>query len=304
MKRHWLAMGLLLSAFGTAVSSQAAEIPALSTNAGDTIAFSLIKTSQVTTREAFTYDGGSFFKPFVVTHMAVLIRHGKESFLFDAGLGQHIDEQYHDMPYWARPFFRYEHPVSPARTQLDKAGYGPISRIILSHSHWDHASGLVDFPEAEVWVTPDELTFLRHATAPGNFPSEVSSPSIRWREFSFESKPYEGFSQSLDLFHDGSAVLVPLPGHTPGSVGLFVNTASGKRYFFCGDLVWNAHAFDDGGHPKAPLASRIVDNDRPETLVVVKQVARLKKNEPGLVIIPAHDSEAQASLGYFPVWVR
>lgn len=297
MKRLLPTLGLLLSA-AWAVAAE----PSIPTTPG--VAFSLIKTSHVTTREAFTYDGGSYFKSVPINHMAVLVRHGDDSFLFDTGLGKHIDEQYKDMPFWATFFFRYEHPVSPARTQLDQAGYGPISKIILSHSHWDHASGLVDFPEAEVWVTPEELAFLKQAKAPGNFPSEVASPGIHWHNYGFEKRTYEGFAQSLDIYHDGSAVLVPLPGHTPGSVGLFLTTASGKRFFFCGDLVWNASAFANGGAPKAPLASRIVDHDRPETLKVVQQVVAIKQAEPGLTIIPAHDATVQAALGYFPHWVQ
>ena len=32
----------------------------------------------------------------------------------------------------------------------------------------------------------------------------------------FEAKPYETFDESADLYKDGSVVLVPLRGHTPG----------------------------------------------------------------------------------------
>ena len=45
----------------------------------------------------------------------------------------------------------------------------------------------------------------------------------RVRELRFSDTPYEIYPQSLDLYKDGSIVLVPLPGHTPGSVGVFIN---------------------------------------------------------------------------------
>src|SRR5690606_7486503 len=128
------------------------------------------------------------------------------------------------------PFFKYDEPVVPARQQLDQAGIPPIERIILSHAHWDHASGLGDFPEAVVWAAPEELTVVAHA-APGlggSWPSQVSLKSIRWQALDFKPQPHEGFDRSIDLFADGSVVLVPMSGHTPGSIGMFVTVASGK----------------------------------------------------------------------------
>ena len=32
--------------------------------------------------------------------------------------------------------------------------------------------------------------------------------------------------------------MVPVPGHTPGSVDVFVTLPHGARYAFVGDLVW------------------------------------------------------------------
>ncbi len=51
------------------------------------------------------------------------------------------------------------------------------------------------------------------------------SASTRWRSLTFESTPFANLSSSLDMHGDGSAVLVPLPGHTPGSIGLYLRDA-------------------------------------------------------------------------------
>ncbi len=63
-----------------------------------------------------------------------------------------------------------------------------------------------------------------------------------------------GFDESLDLFGDGRLVLVPLPGHTPGSVGLFVTLDSGRRLFFSGDTSWRLEASKAHGRNSSPAA--------------------------------------------------
>jgi glyoxylase-like metal-dependent hydrolase (beta-lactamase superfamily II) len=289
-------LALLFASIGFAAA--AADVPA-------GIEFSLVKTDQTHAPEGLVWSGGSFFKSATINQVAVLVRHPQGTFLFDTGLGEQIAEQYRqDMPLWARPSFKYAEPVTPARPQLDRAGIA-VPRIILSHTHWDHASGLVDFPEAEVWVTPEERQFDQHEGLgfPGAFPSQIGAPSIRWHVYALEPRPFEGFDRSLDLFGDGSAVLVPLPGHTPGAVGLVLTLASGKQYLFCGDTVWSAQALKEV-RPKSWIASLIADHDRAQTLQAVQHLHDLMQQQPGLVVVPAHDAAVQDTLGYFPHWVR
>ena len=59
-----------------------------------------------------------------------------------------------------------------------------------------------------------------------------------FQEYAFDQAPYLGFDQSHDLYRDGSIVIVPTPGHTPGSVAIFLTLPGGARYAFVGDLVW------------------------------------------------------------------
>jgi len=51
------------------------------------------------------------------------------------------------------------------------------------------------------------------------------------------ARAYMGLTQSRDLYGDGSIVIVPAPGHTPGSVVVFVTLPGGARYAFVGDLA-------------------------------------------------------------------
>jgi glyoxylase-like metal-dependent hydrolase (beta-lactamase superfamily II) len=131
----------------------------------------------------------------------------------------------------------------------------------------------------------------------------VGDPSIHWKTIAFQPKPYRGYPESLDLYGDGTVVLVPQYGHTPGSVGMFLTTSSGRRFFFCGDTVWSAAAIP-ASRQKFWLARSIADRDAPATLAQIERMTALQKADPGLIIVPAHDSRVQAKLGYFPTWVE
>lgn len=78
--------------------------------------------------------------------------------------------------------FSYEN-VNPAAKQLEEQGIKPDNQvtvlqfslihfktIILSHLHWDHASGLCDFPNATVITQEVEFT---HACNHGKRPAFV-----------------------------------------------------------------------------------------------------------------------------------
>lgn len=231
----------------------------------------------------------------------MLIEHHAATLLFDTGLGRDIDAQFRaDMPWWAAPLFAYQ-KVVPARDQLDAAGIR-VDRILLSHAHWDHASGLVDFPEVPVWAPYEEIAFSRIATPPAAFPSQFRH-GVRWRPYSFDPRPFMGFDESLDLFGDGRLVLVPLPGHTPGSVGLFVTLDSGRRLFFSGDTSWRLEGVE-GPRQKFFAGRALVDRDPARTLAQLAKIRLLLRSDPRLSVIPAHDARVQAALGYFPHWLE
>ncbi len=270
------------------------------------VGFAIIKTSQVAVTQALLVPGASLTKRVDSNFSAFLIKHHDDYLLFDTGMGKQIDAQYEqDMPVLWRPFFKYDKPVVSARAQLDQAGMPPIQRVILSHSHWDHAGGVLDFPEARVGVAAGELALLHTpSTGPGGtWQSQISAASIQWETLAWQPVPFKGYPQSLDLYQDGKVVLVPMPGHTPGLVGLFVTTDSGTVYFFIGDVAWTVAALQQG-KPKFWAAGKLVDGDAQQTLAAQEKVRALMQAEPKLVVIPAHDSAVQTGLGYFPSWVK
>lgn len=177
----------------------------------------------------------------------MLVRHPQGTVLFDTGLGRQVDAQVKaDMPLWARPLFASFGPVTNARSQLDAAGVPPIQRIVLSHVHWDHASGLVDFSRRRCGFHSRQRDFMAHPTM-AVFPSQVSAPTIQWKPFQWENKPYEGFAQSLDLFGDASACGAVVRAYTRFNRHV-CESCLRQEVLVVGDAVWRADAIT----PKRP----------------------------------------------------
>jgi glyoxylase-like metal-dependent hydrolase (beta-lactamase superfamily II) len=294
MLKHLLPILFALAA----LSAQAVEVR-----------LAIVKTARLKVHENMLFAGGDSARQLDTNFSAFLVQHGDTLLLFDTGLGRHVAAQYRqDMRWWERPFFRYEDPVTPVQAQLAAAGVGPVRQIVLSHTHWDHASAIDDFPGVPVWVPREEMAMVDKAragqrSAGGAWPSQVASPQINWHPLAFNHPAYEGFEASHDLFGDGTVVFVPMFGHTPGSTGLFLRLGSGKRVFLVGDVVWASAALKEGA-PKIWAARQIVDHNIEETAEAVRKIREVQRRRPDLVVVPAHDSVSQDALGYFPNWVH
>ncbi|WP_043307871.1 MBL fold metallo-hydrolase [Pseudomonas sp. ML96] len=263
--------------------------------------FALVKTAETETLDAFTVEGGAWTEKAIANHVAVLIEHHAATLLLDTSLGRQVDQQFEsEMPWYDKPLLQYG-KVTPVRDQLDRDGIR-IDRILLTHSHWDHASGLADFPEVPVWAPYEEIEFSRIAVPPAVLPSQFAHP-IRWVPYQFDDQPFMGFESSHDLFGDGSLVLVPLAGHTPGGVGLFLTLDDGRRFFFTGDASWRLQGFT-GPKEKFWISRNMVDNDREGTRLQLEKVHALLQEQPQLIVVPAHDESVQRTLGYYPHWVE
>lgn len=260
----------------------------------------LLRTGMVAfSPEAVVTAGGRWLHNSPTVHTAVLVQHPQGNLLFDAGLGSRIREESADMPWWWRPLLQYQ-PETPARQQLDATGIA-VTRIFLSHGHWDHVSGVRDFPDAEVWLPQVERDYLRQDGPPRVFPSQARDPQIRWQALHFNNGPYRGFEASHDVFGDGSVVLVPTPGHTPGATSMFVNLSPTKRLLLVGDAIWRLTEAQQGSH-KAWPAHLFADRQREQTDASIARISAAMA-EPGTTVIPTHDFELQQTLGFFPDWI-
>jgi glyoxylase-like metal-dependent hydrolase (beta-lactamase superfamily II) len=267
------------------------------------LSFSVIRTAQSGgSSEAMVVQGGGLFTWRKLEHVAVLVRHPKGDFLWDTGIGIEVEKQTAVFSFVEHSLFSLEN-VKPARLQLDENGYdvNTLMAIIPSHMHWDHASGIEDFLGVPVWIQQQGYDEA-FAGKPSSFlTSQYDHQEINWQILKMSNQVYRGFSKSLDIYGDGTAVLVDLSGHTLGQLGLFLTTGSGKRYFFIGDTAWAIKGIRENRSRPAIVEWLVgVDTDIEKNARVIEKIHHLANKDSELMIVPAHDELQIKKLPHYP----
>lgn len=259
---------------------------------------SLLHTGKMIADEMSAFRGGSPFKKYESGMAAVLVQHPTGDYLIDTGFGRQIESHLQDIP----PIMQLLSEAQPghaAADQLVSAGYSmtKLKGILLTHSHWDHVSGVQDFPNTPVLLDSFEKGYI--TSGKNHTALARSMPADRFQTYRYKHQSYLGFSKSLDIHGDGSLILVPMPGHTPGSTGIFVTLPSGKRYFFIGDLVWMIEGIERPAE-RPWMARRMVDANTEAVREMINHVHQLSSAFPELIIVPAHDARVHSNIAVFP----
>ena len=224
-------------------------------------------------------------------YVSYLVKHPQATFLIDATLSTNGREDLRRLPLPARLALNFTSERSLGEA-LAEAGSPRVDFVLLTHAHWDHTSGLADLDRPRTILAPEEVAFVQ-SLRPGERSTVIRDHLRRepLETFRWDGPPFENFPKSHDLFGDGSVVLVPLPGHTPGSIGIFLNAVKGRRLFFIGDAGWSMDAIDLPSHKLRPV-SALVDANRDTLSETLWRLHHLHEREPDLLMVPAHDSRA------------
>jgi glyoxylase-like metal-dependent hydrolase (beta-lactamase superfamily II) len=154
---------------------------------------------------------------------AFAVEHPAGICLFDAGqTARAASPGYHQR--W-HPFLGLARveltPEDEVASQLDPMA---VRWVVLSHLHTDHVGGLHAFTHADVLVS--RLEWERgsgwrgrlRGYVPQRWPAGLE-PSL----VDLTGQAAGPFSATYDVAGDGRLLMVPLPGHTPGHVGLIVD---------------------------------------------------------------------------------
>lgn len=234
------------------------------------------------------------------TQSGLLITGEGGTFLIDGGMAvdlAHEVEGVHGLPRYflnraSKTWDRLQTPVEAVTsTGTDPAS---LTAALPTHGHFDHLGGLLDLPDVPVWMPEPEIEVARRSAAgerEGTTPNDAIGVLPRAVSLSMDGPGAWSWSSGHDLMGDGSVLVVPLPGHTPGSVGIRVALPDGREVFLVGDAVWLREGYEER-EPKSWLASRFVDDDVDAAGVQVARLWALHQALPDVLILPAHDRRA------------
>ncbi len=157
----------------------------------------------------------------------------------------------------------------PVHEQVDAA---TITKIVLTHLHYDHAGGLSLLPSSI------PLVVQRREWEAGHDPAAVDRNFFFPRDYRDDEREVVLVDGDHDLLGDGSIELLLTPGHTPGHQSVRI----GANLILGADVAHYASGLDDHRFP--PFA-----DDHAEQRRSAERLRTLR--DDGARVIPGHDPD-------------
>jgi glyoxylase-like metal-dependent hydrolase (beta-lactamase superfamily II) len=263
----------------------------------------ILDTGFCTASEHHLIRGGRRVR-LAVHSVAALLQHPQRGWLlWDAGYAPRLLDATRRLPFrlyrWATPM--HVRPELAVAAQLPRFGLTPggVKTVVISHFHADHVAGLRDFPRADLVALRSAyedvagrrgLRALAVAFVPALLPDDFEKRAALLPAF---AGPALGpLGPSHDLFGDGSALLVELPGHARGQMGLLANTEKG-RLFFAADSVWLSASYRER-RPPHRMTHFFID-DPAAMRQTIDRLHDFAAAFPDVAVVPSHCPEAFAA---------
>jgi len=201
---------------------------------------------------------------------AYVVEAGRERILIDTGL--HPDAVSDAERRYGRP-----DALGPVRLELeasvsDQLDLTTVTRVVLTHLHYDHAGGLALLPPSIPVVVQQREWEAGHdaAAVARNFYQPADYAPVADRVTLVDG--------DHDLLGDGSIVLLSTPGHTPGHQSVRV----GERLVIGGDVTHFASGLEDHRFP-------VFGDDVNAQTASAERLRALR--DAGALVLPGHDPD-------------
>jgi glyoxylase-like metal-dependent hydrolase (beta-lactamase superfamily II) len=153
--------------------------------------------------------------------------------------------------------------------------------VFLTHLHFDHTAGILDFPSERMAFTAGKgelylnLRYILHGEHLGKI------KELQEIDFS-QTKSFAPFGPAVDVFGDGSLWAIATPGHTPGQVSYLVNSTAGPE-LITGDACNLKEELEKGIGPGS------FSSDLKQAQISLDEIRAFKQKYPQVKIQCGHE---------------
>jgi N-acyl homoserine lactone hydrolase len=216
---------------------------------------------------------------------AYLMRHGQGNVLFDSGCHPSVAEN--ATARWggmAKLMTPISAPGDNVIDNLARIGVAPddIDLVISSHFHSDHCGCNAFFRKATLLCHRNELAAARAPDA-----ESMGYLAVDWDQ----PMSIREVNEELDVFGDERIVVLPVPGHTPGTLAALVNLDRSGSFLLASDAVsLRAMLIRDMTPESMPRNTWNVD----QALASLAEIKRIQAG--GATVICGHDDAQWSGL--------
>lgn len=210
-----------------------------------------------------------------------LMRHPQGNVLFDTGCHPSVEAdgeaRWGGLIKFMTPILR---PGENVIAELAALNLTPddIDVVVNSHLHCDHCGCNEFFKNATFLVHAKELATVEDPEMEGKgyFRADWDHPM-----------PLEAIEAEKDIFGDERLVAIPLPGHTPGTMGVLANLDRSGSFLLAADALSVHHCLQTDFSPKNNWNAELF-------LTSLGEIRRIA--DGGAEVLCGHDAEQWATL--------
>jgi glyoxylase-like metal-dependent hydrolase (beta-lactamase superfamily II) len=218
---------------------------------------------------------GESFAPHPMVHQVFQVNYPDGFVVLDTAFPQAMLEQMGGGDY---------NPAAYVQVQTALAG---ARQVFVTHEHFDHLAG-AGTHRAPAELAP-RLRLTREQLGNAAAVDEADLP----RELVDAVQPLD-----FERVHVAAPglVLQKAPGHTPGTILVYVQLQDGVEYLFVGDVAWHLDQIAKEHYRPRLVTDFFLGEDRASVLAQFRALSELMRGSPQAVVVVSHDGDQRERL--------